>query len=264
MNIRVLAAAGLLTLASPLAAQNFSGLTEPLSPDRPDFTEGASILEQGHVQVEGGYTYTRFGDVTASSLGELLVRIGTGERWETRLGIGSYDWIDTGVPGQDRISGYEDPFVELKYRLTEADSDRLPPGHPVMAILLGTSIPAGHRELTADEWQPTAILAMDWDFTDRFSLGANLGYAYLAEEDERFHQGFASVAGGFAITDRLGAFLETYGFTEEEVDGSATQYVDTGLSWLVSNDLSLDIRFGAGFDDPRPNWFVGLGGAVRF
>jgi hypothetical protein len=264
MTIRILAAAGLLALAAPLAAQDLSGLPDPLVPDRPDFTEGTSIMPRGHYQLEGGTTYARSGDARATSLGELLVRIGTGERWETRLGLGSYTTIDTGVRGLDDISGYEDPFVEVKVRLTEGDPDRLAPGRPVVALLLGTSIPVGDDELTADEWQPTAILAFDWEFTDRFSLGANLGYTYAADGDEQFNQGFASLSAGFSVTDRLGVFLETYGFNEEELDGSSTQYVDTGVSWLLSNDISLDARFGAGFDDPRPNWFLGFGGAVRF
>ncbi|MFL6194267.1 MAG: transporter [Thermoanaerobaculia bacterium] len=264
MTIRTLAAAGLLLLAAPLAAQDFSGLPDALVPDRPDFTEGTSIVPVGHYQIEGGATYARSGDAKGTSLGELLVRIGTGERWETRLGVGSYSWIDSGVRGEDKASGYEDPFVEVKVRLTEADPNLLAPGRPVVALVLGTSIPAGSGDLTADEWQPAAIFAFDWDFTDRFSLGANLGYAYPADGDERFSQGFASVSAGFSVTDRLGVYLETYGFNKEDLDGSSTQYVDTGASWLLSNDISLDVHFGAGFDDPRPNWYFGLGGAIRF
>jgi hypothetical protein len=253
-----------LTLATSLAAQDFSGLTEPLVPDRPDFTEGTSTLPPGHFQVEGGYTFTRQGDEETSALGELLVRISAGERLEARLGIGSYDWVDTGLPGEGTISGYEDPFVQLKMRLTERDPDLLAPGHPAIALLFGTSLPVGSSELAADAWQPEAILAFDWDFTSRFSLGANLGYSYQSDAGERFHQAFASLSAGIGITDRLGAFVETFGFSKESAEGSSTQYVDSGLTWLVSDDLALDVRLGAGLDDPHPNWFAGFGASVRF
>src|SRR3954454_10666802 len=116
MRIR-LAAAALLAFAVPLAAQDFSGLKEPINPDRPDFTDGPLLVAPGHLQIEGGYTYARAGSEKGRSLGELLLRYAFDDRWEARLGLNSYDWIDSGVPGERRISGFEDPFVEGKVRL---------------------------------------------------------------------------------------------------------------------------------------------------
>ncbi len=98
--------------------------------DRPDFTESTLTIAPGHVQVEGGFTFSRFGDEESQSFGEILVRIGTGERVETRLGIGSYSRIDPGFAGADTISGYEDPFVGIKVRLNESDPNLRPPGAP--------------------------------------------------------------------------------------------------------------------------------------
>jgi hypothetical protein len=264
MKIRPLVAVALLALAAPLAAQDFSGLPETINPDRPDFTEGPALVAPGHLQVEGGYTYSRTGSAKESSLGELLVRYGVDDRWEARLGLNSYDWIDTGVPGGKRISGFEDPFLEIKVRLNEAASDRRSPSVPALALLLQTTVPVGSRDLTSDVWQPTAILAFDWDFTDRLSLGGNVGGSYAADGSERFNQLFLSLSAGFSINDRLGAFLEGYGFNRESAGGSSTHYLDTGLSCVVSKDLALDVRVGAGLDDPHPNWYAGLGASVRF
>jgi len=264
MKIRQLAAVALFALALPLAAQDFSGLNEPINPDRPDFTEGTGLMAPGHFQVEGGYTYARTGSAKGSSLGEVLLRYGVDDRWEARLGLNSYDWIDTGIRGENRISGFEDPFVEVKVRLNEADSNRRAPSVPAMALLLQTTLPVGSRDLTSDKWQPSAILAFNWDFTDRLSLGANAGDSYAADGNERFNQLFFSLSAGYSINDRLSAFLEGYGFSKESADGSSTQYLDTGLAWLVSNDLSLDVRVGAGLDDPHPNWYAGMGASIRF
>src|SRR5205085_6182174 len=124
--------------------------------------------------------------------------------------------------------------------LNEGDSNLRAPSVPAMALLLQTTLPVGSRNLTSDEWQPVAILAMDWDFTDRFSLGGNVGGAYAADGDERFNQLFLSLSAGYSINDKLNAFLEGYGFNRESADGSSTHYLDTGVSWLVSNDLALD------------------------
>ncbi|HSG41293.1 MAG TPA: transporter [Thermoanaerobaculia bacterium] len=252
-----------LALAVPTYAQNLSGLPDPLVADRPDFTESTQTIEPGHVQVESGFTFSRFGEEESQSLGEVLARIGVGERVEARLGVGSYGRIDPGFAGAGTVSGYEDPFVGLKVRLNESDPDLRPPGRPAMSLLFSTSIPVGDDELTADEWQPEAKLLLAWDLP-WFSLSSNLIYGYPVDGDDRFHQFGATLSASFALTDRIGMFVETFGFDKESANGSSTQYVDGGVSFSVFNDLQLDARVGFGLDDPSPNWFAGIGAAVRF
>lgn len=253
-----------LLLTAPLAAQDLSGLPDPLVADRPDFTESALTVPRGHVQAESGFTFTRQGDEESTSLGEVLIRIGIGERVEARLGVGSYSRVDPGVPGGGTFSGYEDPSVGLKIMLTPQDGNLLPPGHPQMALLLSTSAPLGSDELTADEWQPEAKLALGWSLTDRVSLSSMLIYGYPTDGDERFHQFGVSLSAGFSLADRWGAFLEGYGFSKESLDGSSTTYLDGGVTFSISKDIQLDARIGAGLDDPSPNWFTGVGAVVRF
>lgn len=250
-----------LTAPALTLAQDFSGLPDPLNTDRPDFTEGTSTLPQGHYQLEGGYTFTRLGEEDSSSLGELLLRIGTGERVEARLGFGSYSRVDTGF---STLSGYEDPAIGVKIRLTPEDPNLLPPGRPQLALLLATSIPVGSDDLTADEWQPEGKLALAWDLNDWLSLSSNLIYGYPSDGDERFHQLGATLSTAFSLTGRLGAYVEAFGFNKESLNGSSTTYLNGGLTFGISNDVQLDIRVGAGLDDPSPNWFAGAGGAVRF
>lgn len=240
--------------AAPLAAQEMSS-------DRPDFTEGTATLSPGQVQVEGGTTWEESGDEDILTVGELLVRIGVGETLEARIGVGSWARLD--LPGHERLEGYEDPELSLKIRLTDPAGDR-PPGLPAVALLLATTVPVGGEELTADTWQPTLLFAFDWELTDRLSIGSNVGYSYAGDEDEQFSQGFASVVAGIAATDRLSVFLEGYGFTREEPGGDATQYVDTGVAFAVTDDLQLDARIGFGLNDPSPERLVGVGASVRF
>ncbi|HEX3131543.1 MAG TPA: transporter [Thermoanaerobaculia bacterium] len=241
-----------------LAQDGWSGLEDPISPDRPDFTEGTGLIPPGHVQVEGGVTLGRVEDVDITTLGELLVRFGIGERSEARLGLGSYTRIDDDFGD---VSGFEDPALELKYRFTD-DAGELAPGQPAVALVLGTSVPVGDEELTDDEWVPSAAFAFDWDL-GRFGVGANLGGSYEAGDD-RFVQAFASLSAGFDVTDRLGTYVEWYGFSEEEKDGPSTNYVDGGISFLINNDLIVDARIGTGLNDADPDWFAGVGGAIRF
>lgn len=270
MNRRLpLLAAGWLAVSlplSPTAAQDFSGLEEPLISDRPDFTESTDTVPRGHFQLEGGFTSTRVDDEDSRSFGELLLRIGLSERLEARIGAGSHTRIAR--PGGGDASGYEDPGLGVKIRLSP-ETEMLPPSRPAVALLLGTSIPVGDEELTEDEWVPEAKLAFGWTLTERFGLSSNLNWAFppgfdAGDGDERFHQFSGSLSGSLSFTDRIGGFLEYYGFTEEEEDGPSTHYVNTGVTYLLSNDLQLDLRYGRGLNDPDPDDFVGIGAAVRW
>ncbi len=256
------AAAVLLVLAGPLAAQRFSGLKEPINPDRPDFTNGPTIFPPGHLAIETGYTLSQQGDTRSQALGEVLLRYGVSDRWEARVGLGSYDWID--MRGQRRITGFEDPFAEVKIRLNDPEPSHRAHGVPAVGVLLNTTVPVGARAVTAGVWQPTGTLALHWDLPADWSLESNLGYTYAEDSGQRFDQLFASASAGFNLNDRWSGFVEGYLFSRESADGAATHYADTGLSYLVTVDMALDVRIGAGLERPHPNWFTGLGMSVRF
>ncbi|HYN21115.1 MAG TPA: transporter [Thermoanaerobaculia bacterium] len=265
MGIGRFALAALLALALAVPAQaqgqgGGSGIDDSIVTDRPDFTESTSTLPPGHFQIEGGTTVARVEEEDSTSFGELLVRVGMGEMWEARLGIGSYSRIET--PLAD-FTGFEDPSVGLKVRFTEA-ADQLAPGQPAMALIFLTSIPAGDEDLTDDEWVPEAKLALGWSLSSRFSLGSNVNYAYAVDGDDRFHQLSGSLTSGFSITDRVGSYLEWFGFLEEIEDGPSTHYVNGGVTYLVNNDLQVDARVGTGLNDADPDWFVGVGAAIRW
>jgi hypothetical protein len=254
----------LLALAAPLAAQSFSGLEDPIAPDRPSFTTGPLLVAPGHLQVETGYTYSRTGNEKASSLGELLLRYAFSDRWEARLGLNSYEWIDSGVPGEPRTTGFDDPYAEVKVRLNDADAKNRASGVPAMALLVQTTIPVGARALTADVWQPRAALAFHWDLPANWTIEDTVGYTYAADGSRRFDQLFASLSAGFPLGGKWGGYLEGYIFSKESADTGRTRYADAGLSYAQSKDLVLDVRVGAGLDQPHPHWFTGVGAAVRF
>jgi hypothetical protein len=252
-------AMGLGQALPALALEGWSGLEDTIQADRPDFTEGTGLIPPGHVQVEGGTTLARVEDVDSTTFGELLVRFGIGERSEGRIGLGSYTRIDDELSD---ISGFEDPALELKIRFTE-DAGELAPGQPAVALIVGTSVPVGDEDLTDDEWVPAAVFAFDWDL-GRFGVGANVGGSYEAGDGDRFAQAFASLTGGFSVTDRLGTYVEWYGFSEEEMDGPSTHYVNGGISFLINDDLIVDARIGTGLNDADPDWYAGVGGAIRW
>jgi hypothetical protein len=230
---------------------------EPLVTDRPDFTESAAVPGRGRVQVEGGWTVEESGGARAHSLGEILVRIGLGDRLEARIEPGSWATADD---GDADVSGLDDAGLGVKVLLLE----EIPPIRPAVAVLLSSSVPTGDDEIGSPEWQPEARLALGWMLSDLWSLGANAGWGRPDGEEGRFDQALGSVALGRALGERLGMFLELYGFAPAAPDQDAAAVFDGGLTLAFGPDAQLDIRAGAGLTDVAPDWLFGLGFARRW
>jgi hypothetical protein len=246
-----------MLVTSGIAAQQSDD--EPLVTDRPDFTESSETIHPRRVQLEFGYTFERSGDVEIHTVGEILARVGVRDNLELRLGINSYANIDS--PGGE-LSGPEDTFLGLKIKLLEGQG-KYGDAVPHIALIGGTSVPTGGDEITTDEWEPEFVLALAWDLSERFALGSNLGFAYLAEGEDRFSQVSGSIALGYSLSEKVGAYVEYYGFLPSGKEGPDTGFLNGGFTYLVNNDFQLDLRAGIGHNDPDPEYFVGLGAAVR-
>lgn len=228
-----------LLMAGPAAAQ------EPLVTDRPDYTESASAVERGHVQIEGGATLTDKDGENLYTLGEVLVRVGVAPRTELRIAGNSYVASD----GED---GFEDAGLGLKLVIVENT-----------ALLAGTSVPTGSSGVGTDAWDPEVRLAHQRALGD-LAVGANIGWFSQEVDDDRRHGGLASLAVGIPLTDRDGLFLEAYGLAAEGAGGEEA-YVDGGLTRLFGNDFQLDARVGIGIaGDDAADWYVGVGAARRW
>ena len=258
---RLLLGAGLLlaATASPISAQT-------IVTDRPDFTESTATVPDGRFQLEAGYTWATLGDWTTHEIGEALVRWGLIPGLELRAGIPSYLIVsEDGVPAgadADR-SGLGDASIGMKLGLYESG---MAEGLPSVALVLGSSLPTGNDEVTGtDGWEPEAILALGWSFTPSLSLGANIGYAqrsFVGLEDST-DEFFTSIAAGFPLVGGLNGFAEYFAI-RPDLDGADQDYIDGGVTYLLSPTLQLDARVGIGVADTDDAMFFGFGIAKLF
>jgi len=256
MTYRIPSAVLLIILTFPGAASGQDGWAEePLVTDRPDFTESALTVGRGRLQVEGGYTFTKKGDDNNHSLGELLLRLGLLERLEARLGINPLSVVDR--PGRDESSGPDDINVGAKYNFIDASRGLV----PELGLLGSAVIPLKNDDRPAAI--PALTLAAAWILSDDLSLASNLGWVYGGVTDNRFSSFSGSVALGVSLGKRWGAYAEYFGFVR--TGGNPNEnFVNTGLTFLVSPNFQLDGRIGTGFEDPQPNYFAGVGASFRF
>jgi hypothetical protein len=133
-----------------------------------------------------------------------------------------------------------------------------------VAVIVASTLPTGDDDLGEDEPQPEFTLALAWDLSDRLSLGSNFNYAYVSEEDDRFHQFSGSLSLGYKLTEQWGSYIEFFGFVPKSEDGPNASFFDGGFTYLVTNDLQLDARAGVGvFNADSPDYFTGVGVSWR-
>jgi len=243
-------------LSGVFPASSMAQSEAPLVTDRPDFTESAVTVPRGDVQLESGYTFTRAEDGDEHALGEILLRIGLVERLEARIGLGSHAWMT--AAGNDP-SGFEDPSLGLKAVLAQEETAGV-----AAAVLAATSIPIGDRDVGEDDWQPEIKLAVSRGLSEALALAANAGYARASEGGEGFDQGSASLSLGMGLSERWGAYAETYGTFPVSPSGDDEAVLNGGFTFLVHPLLQLDARAGAGLTDAAPDFFLGVGIARRW
>jgi hypothetical protein len=246
-----------------------SGEEDTIETDRPDFTEASSTVGRGRVQLEMGYTYfrDREGDVAvdAHSFPETLLRVGVLAEWfELRLAW-NYASERTRTGGlSTTISEPEDLYVGAKFALTEQHGL-----WPEMALMPQMTLPTAPRSpegFGSGEVMPGVNWLYGWDINDFLSLGGSTQGNRALDETGEFYTEFAqSLTIGYGLTDKLGAYTEWFGFFPHgAAEAKPEYYFNGGFTYLVTNDVQLDIRAGLGLNDHADDFFAGTGLSVRW
>ena len=237
---------------------------DPLSADRPGVTNPPDVVVPGAIQFEGGFSFEREThgggpNVNTITLPQGLLRVGLPYSLEFRVSADGYV-LEEPSSGDDRSSG-SDLLVGSRVRLLDQQGIR-----PATALEFDLSLPTGSDAVTSGGVDPSGLLLVQWEFWDRFVLGGNLGLASVSpgEHDSgRAFQVAPSLSLGASIGARANVFIEYYATFGDS--GVAPQNaIDGGLSWLVNDDLQLDISAGVGLSDAAPDFPVSSGAAWGF
>jgi len=218
--------------------------------DRPDATESPNTVEPGFVQIETGGYYTRFeeNDITSETLGynTTLARIGLLENLELRLGVNYEQNQLTSKMGASEVSSdfksLTPMLAGIKINLFEGRSgtDFGFLGH--LYLPFTTSTPEA-LEGTTPEPKTTGAdfrFSVGHELSDRAGIAYNLGGLWSGD-----NTGVAfvyTVAYGYALSDKIGAYVEFYGDAPEL--SSAHHYWDAGFTYLAGWNLQYDLTFG--------------------
>lgn len=248
-------------------------LTGPLISDRPDFTESPQAVPRGHFQLEMGYTYTYDREDEESTQDhttpEILMRIGVVDRLELRIGWAGYSFQRDRFEFERRegrtetrdvwSQGNNDLSLGFKYQLYEQDGIR-----PALGVLAGLSVPSGSAEFSAGDVEPEAILAWAYDVTEWLAIAGNVGVLVRSDDGRDFLQTSAAITSVFSVTERLGAYVEYFGFYPAVKDSDAAHSINGGFTYLITDNFQIDIRAGFGLNETADDFFTGIGFVWRW
>jgi hypothetical protein len=242
-------------------------LDEPLVTDRPDFTEASVTVGRGVVQIESGYTYF-FDDDGTTSVGthtapESLFRIGMFADWfEWRLAYTALEETtsETGV-GRSTVSGSDDLYLGMKFALTGQVGIL-----PEMALVPQMRVPSGSGGITAGETLPGVNWLYGWDVSDFIAVGGSTQVNRRLDDvtSQPYSEFAQSWTIGYSLTDQWGGYTEWFCLAPDGADSNHNEnYFDGGLTYLVTDNVQLDIRAGVGLNDAATDMFAGLGLSIR-
>ncbi len=248
----------LLCLISTAALAQGPG---PIDTDRPDQTESSALVPAHHVQLEFGVAYTDDSpDSEVLEAPALLVRYGLIDRLELRFGIPT---LTTQFEGGAE-SDFSDPEIGAKIALWAEKGWR-----PEAALLVGTTIPVGSEDLSSDRFDPAFRFSFGHTLQKNFSLGYNLGVAWeTAPEDDGSGDDTNArleytTALGYDFTEKWGGFIEVFGDAPLNDSGGPAHSLDGGLTYLIRENIQLDLAAGVGLTSEAPDWFVTAGFSIR-
>jgi hypothetical protein len=244
-SLPLLAAA--LALAGPATAQ----LLDPINPDRPGFSTGASTVGNGVLQVEfGGNEFWGGGDPGFFTL-PLAVRYGVGRTTELRL---ESDTLSI----QDGEHGFGDLFAGVKWTLHDAD--------PVLGVMARLRLPSGSRAFRQDGVTPDVTLLADLPLGEDWTLEPNIMLAIPRDAggDGRLAQWTYAVTATRNVTPKLQAFAELASLGPSFKDGPRQGFADAGVAYALDEDRVLDLDVMVGLSDAAPDWGITGGITIRF
>jgi hypothetical protein len=236
------------------------GELEPISTDRPSFTEAVSTVGKGVAQLETGYTFYRNGDSQAHSWGEPLLRYGALYNWlELRIAFLPV----TEYAGNSSISypGINDFYFGSKVALTKQDGIL-----PQTALIGQCIIPAGFGTVPGNTWLPGINYLYGWDLNEKIKLTGSSQLDRAAETDVSQYLEVAQSGNlKFELSEKVSTFTEFFALLPHSAHEKRPEYYfDCGLQFQISEDAQADMRIGTGLNAEADNLFAGGGLSFRF
>lgn len=235
----------LLIICNAIYAQKH----QAIEADRPDQTETPAIVPRGMFQVESGFTYQKNdGNSSTFNLPSTLWKYGVSDKLELRL---ITEFVHEKIQDEN-TNGFTPLFVGFKLKLFDETGII-----PKTAIIAHIGLP----KMASSDYKTDYVMP-EFRFTMQHSLAEklNCGYNFGMEWD-----GFSTkpilvytLTTGYSLSQKLGFYIETFGFLSKNT--KSNQNLDGGITYLVNNNIMIDVSSGIGITEQAPinYWSFGI------
>ncbi len=249
----------------------------PINTDRPTFTPATTVVPPGRLQFESGFTFDyqqgSSSRTTAYDFPELAMRLGLAKRVEFRTYWFGQTYSETqsrpGGPWK-QLNGLGDMEIGFKWQLLEQNKDKK--WIPTTALITSIYAPTGGTSpFSSETVDPYINLIYGWTATEKLTICGSTGYlgrrehfaprpARRSDVFERYHQ---SLVAFYSLPKRTTLFYEWY-ILMPTGDNRTLSYMDSGMLYLITPNMQLDLRVGYGLNGNPGELFTGAGFSVRF
>ncbi|MBT8379873.1 MAG: transporter [Ignavibacteria bacterium] len=241
------------TLAGCIILFSLNSYSQSLITDRPDQTESAVTVPLNSLQIETGIAYESLKESSISiknySIAGTLIRYGLVDFLELRLG-GAYLVTEA----ESTKDGPGNFFTGIKVNFISEETNSVN-----LALLAQAFLPLGSAAFKPEKVDPQLIIAISKSLTEKMSLSGNIGGLYSSAIEELIYRYTASL--GISLANELSMFAEVYGNLTTK--SAPIHNFDAGFTYLLSNDLQIDISGGKGISGIESFWFLSSGISIR-
>ena len=214
--------------------------------DRPGASTGPGVVARKVVQLEQGIQYDGDGAKGQFTFSNTLLRYGLFDGVEVRLGGDAFIHHN----GEKWSPAFSGLTLGTKIRCFEG-RDAI----PAISLMANLAIPGtGNKGFVVEHLAPSLYLPFDSPVNDWFSIGYNVG----AEWDgaTAVPSAFVALCLGFSVTERLGAFVESY---NNFATYGCFYGVDFGFNYMVHKRVQLDLAANLDVRNPKQCWSLSCG-----
>lgn len=240
-HLKTITVAFVLSSTTFLFAQEEQTL-DALITDRPDATESPTAVAKGFLQIETGAFYESFEENNIKNedftYNTMLVRYGLLDNLELRLG---YNYTDSKTKFNGSEIGSVTSFSPLLFgfKTTIAKENG---GMPEIGFLGHLNLPFSvNKDIRPKNTGVDFRFSFAHTLNEKSSLSYNIGAAWENDNPEAAY--LYTIAYGYSLTEKIGAYFELYGNFPE--NNKANHLWDAGLTYLISNNFQLDATVGS-------------------
>lgn len=244
----------LLCLSGIVQAQFY----ETIRSARPGQSIGASTMGKNIFQIQSGVDYFGYTNHNTNANGNGLLtntalRYGLTDMFE----VGTFFEYKTETITENDITqtynGLSNMIIALRHQISTGKGLL-----PSVGFQFRLRLPLMSEHYQIDHVAPSFVFVTSQQLSKSFTLITNLGGSWNGMDATA--TGLYTINLSFTFTDTFGAFVENYGSVTQ---GTFETRMDTGVAWLVTPNLQLDLLGGYGSNHGLQDHFISTGFSWR-